>query len=309
MRRSNFGSSVGRPPTTEEIQARWRQFAGGSTVLPLRPSKDAEPAIVVRRWNNRCVELTSDSLQRGDGTATLWFAALISYVLLLIFVVVIFRSNIDAFLPWGPLAGIPLAYGLGVLIVRRLGQRYQYRGTRVRFDRLRRRVYYAPYSNSASEHLWELDWETVQGVGYAPGRSQTYLYLIGYVRDGDEHRLVKVPVIDSKNVFFFNTWAWLQLFMDGATDLPDPKFESLPQTWRDVVLQSGGEWVIGSLTNPRRRWWFPLTLWIDLAIVLFVIPILALPQLTILAFPEPKFSSENDQLCGFEDGLTDQRHT
>ncbi|MGO4580723.1 hypothetical protein AB4Z48_32315 [Cupriavidus sp. 2TAF22] len=218
------------------------------------------------------------------------------------------QSNTDSPLPFGSAATFPIAYLLIISLSRMLSYRLRYRSSTVRVDRRARRIYFVPYPDESPDSLWILDWDELLAIDYYRGKGQGYLYLVGYTSNLTERELVKVPIIGA-HIGYYNesTWTWLQRYMAGDPNLPPPTVESPPRSSRDVLLRYGGRWVLASFTDPKRRWWLPLTLWVDLVIVLLVMPVMALPQLIILTYPEPQFPPENDRLCGFADEDGDHR--
>ncbi|CAG9265530.1 conserved membrane hypothetical protein [Burkholderia cepacia] len=286
-----------RRPTFAEIQAKWRMFRSASTLLPLELDSRVVPAIEATRFNEQCIEIISDTLQtelEGVGLRAFVFCGLLSFVIAAIVDSGPWSTGI-----WMLVLGLP---GFGLLcffLGRVLGPHFRYRCSRVRFDRRSRRVYYVPYPEESSEPIWELEWDGLQGIERAPGRAQLYLYLVGFTCNLPEPRLVKIPVICSDKIFGDHRWAWLQGFMAKSADLPAPKITSFPRTWRDVLMRYGGRWIVWSFTTNKGRLLLPPMIWVDLAILLCFMPVLALPQLIILLYSELQFPQENDQLCGF----------
>lgn len=284
-------------PSFMEIKRNWRLFRSASTLLSLFPDASDAPAIEAIRVNEYCIEVVSDTLQKGSVGVilqTFTFSGLFSLLFAVVggfggwsLGVVIFSLGL-------PILGILLFFVSSVL-----GPRYRYRCSKVRFDRRSRRVYYVPYPEESSETIWELDWDRVQGISWMTGRAQPYLYLVGYTCNLPEPQLVKIPVMSNEKIHAEHIWAWLNRFMAKDEDLPLPKIIQLPQKRTEVLMRYGGRLVMWSITTRKGRRSLPLMIWIDLAILLLYMPSRALPQLIILQYPEIQFPEENDRHCGF----------
>ncbi|NBA94910.1 hypothetical protein [Pseudomonas sp. R5(2019)] len=291
-------------PTPAEIQKKWRQFRSASRFLPSELFT-IEPAISILRKSNDSIELTSETLQRSSEGLTLRATAPLVLASLLAAFLSSSASDVEAAMLMC-LITLILSF-VGFFSFRLIAPRFRYRASRVRINRKSRRIYYAPHPENGNEDIWILKWDCIQSLAYATGQSPPYLYLIGYTCNTQPSKLVKIPIVSDYrlNMPFDDLaptdcrWVWLQRYMAGDTSLPEPFIESPPRTCRDVVLKYGGQWVLSSFTDPKRRRWLPLTIWADLVIVLLVMPIMALPQLIVLTYPEPIFPPENDRLCGF----------
>ena len=285
-----------RLPKLSEIQARWNSFRSACDLLSHEIDSSAKASISILRQSGHCVEITSDTLQRENSTFEIIIWSLVVYVILIIFWVLIF-SGIAVYLFF---LFLPASYVVGILSSRMLGARYRRRSSRVRIDRLERKVYYVSCGDDGRDTLWVLDWDDLLCIDYYHGRGQGYLYLVGYPLNLTGEKLVRIPIIGLR-IGYSNasTWVWLQRYMAGDTGLPAPTIESPPRTWRDVLQRCGGRWVLESFTDTKRRWWLLLTIWVDLVIVLLIMPVMALPQLVILTYSEPQFPPDNDRLCGF----------
>jgi len=271
-----------------------------STLLPVVPDAHEIPAIDATHFNENCVEGVSDTLQtelEGMGLRLCTF-----FGLLVFFIAVIVGVD-DWFGPvWLYVLGLPVIGLMGAFLSSVLGPRYRYRCSKVRFDRRNRRVYYVPYPEESSEAIWELDWDQAQGISWMTGLAQPYLFLVGYTCNQPEALLVKIPIMSNEKIHAEHIWAWLHGFMAKAEDLPPPKIITLPQSPRDVLMRYGGRWIVRSLTTKKARLWLPLTIWVDLAILLVFMPSMALPQLIVLLYPEIQFPEENNRHCGFSTG-------
>lgn len=288
-------------PSFNEIRSKWRLFRFASTLLPLVPDTHEDAAIEATCFNENCIEVISDTLQKDDEGVILQgftFAGLFSLLF----------AAVGGFGGWSVAVvifslGLP---GLGVFLfflASVLGPRFRYRCSKVRFDRRSRRVYYVAYPEESSDVIWELDWDRLQGIEWMTGNSQSYLYLVGYTCNLPEPQLVKIPIIAKQNFFANHVWAWLHRFMGGHDgDLPPPKIIRLPQKPSDVLARYGGRLVMRSLTTRKGRRYLPLMIWVDLAILLLYMPSRALPQLIVLMYPEIQFPEENNRHCGFSTG-------
>ncbi|CAB3737418.1 hypothetical protein LMG26690_05389 [Achromobacter animicus] len=287
-------------PSFMEIQNNWRLFRFASTLLPTAPGSYETPAIQAVRFNDDCIEVVSDTLQtelEGFGLRAFTFFGLLVFLIAVI-------VGVDNWfgVVWVPILGLPVIGLLGFFLSRILLPRYRYRCSKVRFDRRSRRVYYVPYPEESSDTIWELDWDRLQGIDWTTGRAQPYLYLVGYTCNLPEPQLVKIPVMYNGEIWADHIWAWLHRFMAQIEDLPPPKIITLPQSPRDVLMRYGGRWIVRSLTTKKGRLWLPLTIWVDLAILLVFMPSMALPQLIVLLYPEIQFPEENNRHCGFASG-------
>ncbi|MGO4332842.1 DUF6708 domain-containing protein [Cupriavidus sp. 2TAF22] len=296
-----------RRPTLAEIQRKWRQFRSASNLLSSEINPNSIPGISILRKSEHGIELISETMQRNNEGLTLRISLLLSITLILGATLSHSRDNTTYFLV---ISLSCLAFGFsGFLSARLIGPRFRYRSSRVRINRKTQKIYYSPYPEEGNEELLVMEWNHIQALAYSTGRSAPYLYLIGYTSNTPEPKLAKIPIVADYRISIDSVlvlptdcrWAWLQRYMTGDPSLPAPTVESPPRSWRDVLLRYGGRWVLASFTDPNRRWWLPLTLWVDLAIVLLVMPVMALPQLIILTYPEPQFPPENDRLCGFAD--------
>ncbi|MCP2516972.1 hypothetical protein M5J07_18670 [Achromobacter mucicolens] len=284
-------------PSFMEIQRNWRLFRFASTLLSLCPDASDAPAIEAIRVNEYCIEVVSDTLQKGSvgvNLQTFTFSGLFS----LLFAVV------GGFGGWSLgvvifSLGLPILGILLFLVSSVLGPRYRYRCSKVRFNRRSRRVYYVPYPEESSETIWELAWDRVQGISWMTGLAQPYLYLVGYTCNLPEPQLVKIPVMSNEKIHAEHIWAWLNRFMAKDEDLPLPQIIQLPQKPTEVLMRNGGHLVMWSLTTRKGRRFLPLMIWVDLAILLLYMPSRALPQLIILQYPEIQFPEENNRHCGF----------
>ena len=288
-------------PTFREIQNKWRLFRFASTLLPQFPDPKEPASIEAIRFNEQCIEVVSDTLQNVDEGVILQaftFFGLFSLLFAMLGGLGGWSVGVLIFS-----LGLP---SLGVLLFclsRVLGPRYRYRCSKVRFDRRSRRVYYVPYPEECSEVIWELDWDRIQGIRWMTGHAQSYLFLVGYTCNLPEPQLVKIPIMANQEFFASHIWAWLHRFMVGQVgDLPPPKINRLPQKPIDVLMRSGGRLVMWSLTTREGRRFFPLMIWVDLAILLLYMPSRALPQLIVLLYPEIEFPEENNRHCGFSTG-------
>jgi len=287
-------------PSFMEIKRNWRLFRSASTLLSLFPDASDAPAIEAIRVNEYCIEVVSDTLQKGSVGVilqTFTFSGLFSLLFAVVggfggwsLGVVIFSLGL-------PILGILLFFVSSVL-----GPRYRYRCSKVRFDRRSRRVYYVPYPEESSETIWEFDWDRVQGISWMTGRAQPYLYLVGYTCNLPEPQLAKIPVMSNEKIHAEHIWAWLNRFMAKDEDLPLPKIIQLPQKRTEVLMRYGGSLVMWSITTRKGRRSLPLMIWVDLAILLLYMPSRALPQLIILQYPEIQFPEENNRHCGFSTG-------
>lgn len=287
-------------PSFMEIQRNWRLFRFASTLLSLFPDASDAPAIEAIRVNEYCIEVVSDTLQKGSVGVilqTFTFSGLFSLLFAVVggfggwsLGVVIFSLGL-------PILGILLFFVSSVL-----GPRYRYRCSKVRFNRRSRRVYYVPYPEESSETIWELDWDRVQGISWMTGLAQPYLYLVGYTCNLPEPQLVKIPVMSNEKIHAEHIWAWLNRFMAKDEDLPLPQIIQLPQKPTEVLMRNGGRLVMWSLTTRKGRRFLPLMIWVDLAILLLYMPSRALPQLIVLQYPEIQFPEENNRHCGFSTG-------
>lgn len=286
-------------PSFREIQNKWRLFRFASTLLPLQPDTEDPAAIEATRYNEHCIEVVSDTLQNENAG---FFLRMLTLYGLLSF----FFAAFGGFGGWsvGVLIltlGLPCLGLLWFFLSRALAPRYRYRGSKVRFDRRNRRVYYVPYPEESSETIWELDWDRIQGIRWMTGHAQPYLYLVGYTCNLPEPELVRIPIMSNERIFAGHIWTWLYRFMAKAEGLPPPKIITNPQTPRDVLMRYGGRWIMHSLTKSERRW-LPLTIWVDLAILLLYMPSWAFPQLIVLLYPEIEFPEDNNLYCGFSTG-------
>lgn len=288
-------------PSFDEIQSKWRLFRFASTLLPLVPNTHEDSAIEATCFNENCIEVVSDTLQNDhEGVILQGFTFFGLFSLLF--------AVIGGYGGWS--VGV-VFFSLGLLVLgvllfflsRVLGPRYRYRCSKVRLDRRSRRVYHVPYPEESSDAMWELDWDTLQGVRWMTGQAQSYLYLVGYTCNLPEPQLVKIPIMANQKFFAGHIWAWLQRFMDGHDgDLPLPTIIRLPQKPSDVLARHGGRLVMWSLATRKGRRYLPLMIWVDLAILLLYMPTRALPQLIVLKYPEIQFPVENNRHCGFSTG-------
>ncbi|WP_338615899.1 hypothetical protein [Achromobacter sp. E1] len=289
---------AGQPrPSFRKIQEKWRLFRFASTLLPLDPAAHEVPAIEATRLNENCIEVVSDTLQgelEGVGLRLLTLFGLV------VFYIALIAGVDDGFgMIWVPMLGLPIIGLLGFFLPRVLLPRYKYRSSKVRFDRRSRRVYYVPYPEESSDAIWELDWDQLQGIDWTTGRSQPYLYLVGYTCNLPEPQLVKIPVMYNGEIWASHIWAWLHRFMDNVEDLPPPKIITRPERPSDVLMRYGGRWIKWSLTTKQGRLWLPLMIWVDLSILLLYMPSWSLPQLIVLLYPEIQFPEQNNRHCGF----------
>ena len=287
-------------PSFNEIRCKWRLFRFASTVLPVVPDAHVVPAIEATRFNENCIEVISDTLQtESEGVGLRMF----TFFGLLVFLIALNVGVDDWFGPvWVPILGLPVIGLLGFFLSRVLLPRFRYRCSKVRFDRRSRRVYYVPYPECGSETIWELDWDRLQGIEWTTGRAQPYLYLVGCTCNLPEPQLVKIPVMYNGRIWAGHIWAWLHRFMANVEDLPSPKIITFPKKPSDVLLRYGGRWIIRSLNTKKGRQMLPLTIWVNLAILLLYMPSWALPQLIVLLYPEIEFPEENNRHCGFSTG-------
>ncbi|NBA94909.1 DUF6708 domain-containing protein [Pseudomonas sp. R5(2019)] len=287
-------------PTPAEIKHTWRKFRSATDFLPFDIDPEVKPSITILRANTTTVEITSDTLQRTGTTLNFHLSSLVAFGVLLLFSVSLMHHTQDLKLIFLIFA-IPLSYLTSFGLSYFLGIRFHYRRSTVRFNRITRQVFFAPHIRTA-DSMWIMNWDEICAVDYYRGKGQGYLYLVGHPANLGITELVKIPIIGA-HIGYHNasSWLWLHRYMTGDSQLPAPTIEYPPQTWRDVLLKYGGQWVLTSFTDPKRRRWLPLTIWADLFIVLLFMPIMALPQLIILTYPEPKFPAENDKLCGFTD--------
>ncbi|MGE8670786.1 MAG: hypothetical protein ACN6PM_23850 [Achromobacter mucicolens] len=284
-------------PSFDEIQSKWRLFRFASTLLPALPDTQEPAAIVATRLNDHCVEVVSNTLQtEGAGflLRLFTFFGLLSFFLAVFGVLGGWSAGVLILS-----LGLPCMGLIWFFLPCLLAPRYRYRCSKVRFDRRSRRVYYVPYPEESSDAIWELEWDRLQGISWSTGQAQAYLYLVGYTCNLPESQLVKIPIMFNEKIFASHIWAWLHGFMDKVEALPAPKIIAFPQNSRDVLMRYGGRWITWSLTTKKGRLWLPLMIWVDLAILLIFMPVLALPQLIVLLYPEIRFTEENDRHCGF----------
>ncbi|MGW9064206.1 hypothetical protein ACWGPO_08930 [Achromobacter animicus] len=286
-------------PSFREIQKKWRLFRFASTLLPLQPDAQESSAIEATKFNEHCIEVVSDMPTEGEGLILRMF----TFFGLVVFFIAVVVGVDDWFgLIWLFVLGFPVIGLMLFFLPRVLGPRHRYRCSKVRFDRRSRRVYYVPYPEESSEEIWELDWDGLQGIRWMTGHAQPYLYIVGYTCNLPVPQLVKIPIMSNERIFADHIWAWLHRFTAQIEDLPPPKIITFPQSPRDVLMRYGGRWIVRSLTTKKARLWLPLTIWVDLAILLVFMPSMALPQLIVLLYPEIQFPEENNRHCGFSSG-------